>query len=50
MRPEAEDRGHTSLENDQESDQVFLDFAKNFKMADASAYTLRFELVLNGPR
>jgi hypothetical protein len=40
----------TLLENDQESDQVFLDFAKNFKMADASAYTLRSELVLNGPR
>ena len=40
----------TLLENDQESDQVFLDFAKNFKTADASAYTLRSELVLNGPR
>jgi hypothetical protein len=40
----------TLLENDQESDQVFLDFAKSFKMADASAYTLRSELVLNGPR
>jgi len=40
----------TLLENDQESDQVFLDFAKNFKMADASAYTLRSEVVLNGPR
>jgi hypothetical protein len=38
------------LENDQESDQVFLDFAKNFKMTDASAYTLRSEVVLNGPR
>ena len=40
----------TLLENDQESDQVFLDFAKNFKMADASAYTLRSEVVLDGPR
>jgi hypothetical protein len=40
----------TLLENDQESDQVFLDFAKNFKMADASAYALRSELVLNSPR
>jgi len=40
----------TLLENDQESDQVFLDFAKNFKMADASAYTLRSEVVLNGSR
>jgi hypothetical protein len=42
--------GITLLENDQESDQVFLDFAKNFKMADASAYTLRSEVVLNGSR
>ena len=40
----------TLLESDQESDQVFLDFAKNFKMSDASAYTLRSEVVLNGPR
>jgi len=40
----------TLLENDQESDQVFLDFAKNFKMADASAYALRSEVVLNSPR
>jgi hypothetical protein len=40
----------TLLENDQQSDQVFLDFAKNFKMTDASAYTLRSEVVLNGPR
>ena len=38
----------TLLENDQESDQVFPDFAKNFKMADAIAYTLRSEVVLNG--
>lgn len=40
----------TLLENDQESDQVFLDFAKNFKMADASAYTLRSEVVLKSSR
>lgn len=40
----------TLLENDQESDQVFLDFAKNFKMEDASAYSLRSELVLKSPR
>jgi hypothetical protein len=40
----------TLLENDQQSDQVFLDFAKNFRMADASAYALRSELVLKGPR
>lgn len=40
----------TLLNNDQESDQVFLDFAKDFKAADASAYALRSELVLNGSR
>jgi hypothetical protein len=40
----------TLLVNDQQSDQVFLDFAKNFKMTDASAYTLRSQVVLNGPR
>ena len=40
----------TLLNNDQESDQVFLDFAKDFKLADASAYALRSELVLNGAR
>jgi len=38
----------TLLENDQESDQVFLDFGKNFKMEDTSAYTLRSEVVLKG--
>jgi hypothetical protein len=38
----------TLMEGDEESDQLFLDFAKNFKMADASAYTLRSELVLHG--
>ena len=40
----------TLLEGDQESDQVFLDFAKHFRMADASAYTLCSEVVLNGLR
>jgi len=39
----------TLLENDQQSDQVFLDFLKNFKMTDPSAYALRSEVVLNGP-
>jgi len=40
----------TLLENDQDSDQVSLDFAKNFMLADPSAYTLRSELVLKGSR
>jgi hypothetical protein len=35
---------------DREYDRVSLDFAKDFKMADSSAYTLRSELVLNGSR
>jgi len=38
----------TLLNGDQKSDEVFLDFAKNFRMVDASAYGLRSELVLNG--
>ena len=38
----------TLLSGDQKSDEVFLDFAKNFRMVDASAYTLRTELALNG--
>jgi len=37
----------TLLENNQQTEQVFLDFAKNFKLADPSAYTLRSPLVLN---
>ena len=37
----------TLLENDQQTDQVFLDFAKNFKLADPSAYALRAQVVLN---
>lgn len=40
----------TLLEGNREADEVFLDFAKNFRMADASAYALRSEIVLNGPR
>lgn len=38
----------TLLSGDQKSDEVSLDFTRNFRMADASAYTLRSELVLNG--
>lgn len=38
----------TLLNGDQKSDEVSLDVARNFEMADASAYTLRSELVLNG--
>lgn len=30
-------------------DRVSLDFAKDFKMTDSSAYSLRSELVLHGP-
>ena len=40
----------TLLNDNQESDRVFLDFTKNFKPADASAYSLRSELVLNASR
>jgi hypothetical protein len=35
---------------DHEYDRVSLDFIKDFKMADPSAYTLRSEVVLNGSR
>jgi hypothetical protein len=37
----------TLLENNQQTEQVFLDFAKNFKLADPSAYALRSPVVLN---
>ena len=37
----------TLIHGDQKSDEVFLDFAKDFRMVDASAYALRSELVLN---
>ena len=40
----------TLLENDQELDELDLDFTRDFKMADPSAYTLRSDLVLRGPR
>jgi hypothetical protein len=40
----------TLLENDQESDKVELGFPRDFTMADPSAYILRSELVLKGPR
>jgi hypothetical protein len=33
-----------------EYDRVSLDFAKDFRMADPTAYALRAELVLNGSR
>src|SRR6267378_120022 len=36
-------------ERDQEYDRVFLDLAKDFKMADPSAYALRSEILLHGP-
>lgn len=35
-------------DGDHEYDRISLDFAKDFKMTDASAYALRSELVLNG--
>jgi hypothetical protein len=38
------------MEKDREADQISLDFEKNFKMTDASAYALRSEVVLNGSR
>lgn len=40
----------TLLDDDQESDEVDLDFTRDFKMVDPSAYTLRSELVLKSPR
>ena len=38
----------TLFSGKQKPDEVFLDFAKNFRMVDASAYALRSELILNG--
>jgi len=38
----------TLLSGDHKSDEVVLDFVRSFRMVDASAYTLRSELVLNG--
>jgi|SRR5215469_1781363 len=37
----------TLIRGDQKADEVSLDFAKDFRMVDASAYTLRSELVLH---
>jgi hypothetical protein len=39
----------TLIEGDQEYDRVSLDLAKDFKMADPSAYALRSEILLHGP-
>jgi hypothetical protein len=39
----------TLMESDQEYDRVSLDLAKDFKMADPSAYALRSEILLHGP-
>jgi hypothetical protein len=38
----------TLMEADQEYDRVSLDLAKDFKMADPSAYALRSEILLHG--
>ena len=38
----------TLMKGDQKSDEVSLDFSRNFRMEDPSAYRLRSELVLNG--
>jgi len=38
----------TLLSGEDKSDEVSLDFARSFTMVDASAYTLRAELVLDG--
>jgi hypothetical protein len=38
----------TLMEDDQEYDRVSLDLAKDFKMADPSAYALRSEILLHG--
>ena len=37
------------VDSDQEYDRVSLDLAKDFKMADPSAYALRSEILLHGP-
>jgi hypothetical protein len=39
----------TLIEADQEYDRVSLDLAKDFKMADPSAYALRSQILLHGP-
>ena len=40
----------TLVEVDHEYDRISLDFAKDFQIADPSAYTVRSELLLNGPK
>jgi hypothetical protein len=40
----------TLTDGKQEYDHVSLDFVRDFKMADPSAYSLRSEIVLHGPR
>jgi hypothetical protein len=40
----------TLIEGDQQGEPLSLDFARDFKVADASAYTLRSDLVLQGKR
>ena len=40
----------TLTDGDQEYDRISLDLAKDFKMADPTAYGLRSEIVLHGPR
>lgn len=40
----------TLLEMDQALDELDLDFTRDLKMADPSAYRLRSDLVLRGPR
>jgi hypothetical protein len=40
----------TLVEDGQEFDPLLLDFARDFKLVDASAYALRSELVLNRKR
>jgi hypothetical protein len=39
----------TLKEGDQEEDRISLDFSKDFKVADASAYSPRSEILLHGP-
>jgi hypothetical protein len=38
----------TLLSGDQKSDELSLDFTRDFRIVDASAYASRSELVLNG--
>jgi len=40
----------TLIEGDHEGEPLSLDFVRDFKLADPSAYTLRSELVLQGKR